>query len=225
MHIEGARAGRTSTLLSMVCPKGLVPGLSAGVNDAEEQHQRDRHSDAQTAASLHPSVRSTLCASACLVGSSDYLRSGPASRHDLEAGRSSVLPAGSSWSASTSRGEDAMPSRSLCPWPERREVQLMNISRLATPGVASGSEGLAPALARNVPVRSPLLSCRTAPSVGREWAAPISRATQATGIPDQPIRFPFEASFGVARGGVVRHASLPTSGSGSIPDSWEGTPA
>ena len=225
MHIEGARAGRTSKLLSMVCPNGLVPGLSAGVNDAEEQHQRDRHSNAQTTASLHPSVRSTLRASACLAGSSNYPRSGPAFCHVMEAGRSSVSHAGSSWPASMSLGEDVMPCRSVCPWPRMREVRLMNTSRLATPGIPSGTGGLAPALARNVPVRRPRLFCRTRPRVGREWAAPIGRATQATGIPDQPIRFPFESSYGLSRRGPVRNASSLTSGSGSTPDSREGSPA
>ena len=95
MHIEGARAGRTSKLLSMVCPNGLVPGLSAGVNDAEELHKRDRHSNAQMADSLYPSVRSTLRVSAGLAGRDDNPRSRPAYRYDMEAGRSSVSHAGS----------------------------------------------------------------------------------------------------------------------------------
>jgi hypothetical protein len=224
MNIEGARAGRTSKLLSMVCPNGLVPGLSTGVDNTEEQHQRDRHSNTQTATSLHISVRSTIRASACLAGSSDYPRSPCLSpRHG---GRPQLgLARRSSWPASASPGEDVMPSRSVCPLPGMLEVQLMNTSRLATPGVPSRSEGLAPALARNVPVRSPLLSCRMRPRVGGEWAAPISRSIQDTGIPDQPIRFPFESSCGLARGGPVRNASSPASRSGSIPDSWEGTPA
>jgi hypothetical protein len=96
MHIEGARAGRTSKHLSMVCLNGLVPRLSAGVNDADELHKRDRHSDAQMAASLYPAVRSTLRVSAGLAGRNDNPRSCPAFRRDIEAGRSLVSHAGSS---------------------------------------------------------------------------------------------------------------------------------
>ena len=118
-----------------------------------------------------------------------------------------------------------MPFRPVCPWPGMREVRLMSTSHLETPGGPSWSEGLIPALVQGISVRSPLLSCCTSPRVGWEWAAPIRRATQATGIPDQPIRFPFESSYGLARGGTVRNASSPTSGSGSVPDSWEGNPA
>jgi hypothetical protein len=101
----------------------------------------------------------------------------------------------------------------------------MSTSHLATPAVPSWSEGLIPAPARGISVRSPLLSCGTSSRAGWEWAAPISRATQATGIPDQPIRFPFESSYGLAHRATVRNANWPTPGSGSVPHSWEGNRA
>jgi hypothetical protein len=209
----------------MVCPNGLVPGLSTCVNDAEEQHQWERHSNGQTMAGLHPSDRSSLRASACLAGSSGLPWSDPAFHHVIEADHSSVSHAGSSWPASRLPGEDDMPCRSVCPWPGKREAQLMNTSRPASPGVSSGSEDFAPALGQTVRVRRPLVSRRSRPRASREWAAAIGRAPQASGIPDQPIRFPFETSYSLARRGLVRNAGSLTPGSGGTPDSREGNPA
>lgn len=72
------------TLLSKLSTCGPVPGLSAGVDDAEEQHQRERHGGAHSEVRLRPAVRSTRGTSSDLADSAGRERSGTAVRHEEE---------------------------------------------------------------------------------------------------------------------------------------------
>ncbi len=196
-------------LSSLLASCGPMPGMNAGVNDDEEQHQTEQHSDTQGAAGTYPAVGSTRGASTGKADRFENRRSGPAVRDDKECAAPSVGTSGQAERAARHRLTTFGRARRCEHRAGTQGVPLMSSSHMA----ASKLERSVVRLTRDVPAGSSLPICPVEPLTGLACVVLTGLATRTVAVLDDEIRFPLGSSVGIACGGTGTKSSWLASGS------------